>query len=104
MHPMVSQPVHCLRHLLTVPTVTDDNAHANRRMGGAAGMNDKIIHVQPLKKSEMQPSYGQDLGTGDVRHGVYGSLLNILGDTVWFIGAVPCCPCPNPYRNVQQGM
>ena len=67
-------------------------------------MSDKIIHVQPLKKSEMQPSYGQDLGTGDVRHGVYGSLLNVLGDAVGFVGAVPCCPCPNPYRNVQQGM
>jgi len=85
------------------PHVTDDTVHAHRRLAGAAGMSDKIIHVQPLKKSEMQPSYGQDLGTGDVRHGVYGSLLNILGDTVGFVGAVPCCPCPNPYRNVQQG-
>jgi erythrocyte band 7 integral membrane protein len=64
---------------------------------------DKIVNVQPLKRSEMQPSYGQDLGTGEVEHGIYGSLLNVLGDCVGLIGAIPCCPLPNPYRNVQQG-
>ena len=86
---------------------------------------DKIITVQPLKKSEMQvrvhhlthshsiiltifllplqPSYAQDLGTGEVTHGIYGSLLNLLGECVGFCGAFPCMPCPNPYRNVNQG-
>ena len=62
-----------------------------------------VITVQPLKKSEMQQSYAQDLGTGEVVHGLYGSLLNLLGDCVGFCGAFPCCPMPNPYRNVNQG-
>jgi len=51
----------------------------------------------------MQQTYAQDLGVGDVEHGVYGSLLNVLGDIVGCLGAVPCCPFPNPYRNVGQG-
>lgn len=82
-----------------------------------------MIHVQPLKRSEMQvcpfhmfhsfiflmvfllqPSYAQDLGTGEVTHGIYGSLLQGLGSLVGFCGAFPCCPLPNPFRNVQQGV
>jgi hypothetical protein len=62
-----------------------------------------VIHVEPLKRSEMQPSYAQDLGTGEVTHGVYGSLMHCLGSCVGFIGAIPCCPCPNPFRSVEQG-
>ncbi|EJD36571.1 hypothetical protein AURDEDRAFT_74053 [Auricularia subglabra TFB-10046 SS5] len=64
---------------------------------------DRIITVQPLKKSEMQPSYAQDMGLGDVTHGLYGSCLNALGVIIGCFGAVPCIPCPNPYRNVNQG-
>jgi len=64
---------------------------------------DHIIAVQPLKRSEMQQSYAQDLGTNEVIHGIYGSLLNGLGDCVGFCGAFPCLPFPNPYKNVQQG-
>jgi len=62
-----------------------------------------MIVVQPLKRSEMQPSYAQDLGTVEVTHGIYGSMLNGLGSIVGLCGAIPCCPCPNPFRNVQQG-
>ncbi|KAF8806125.1 hypothetical protein BYT27DRAFT_7102573 [Phlegmacium glaucopus] len=62
-----------------------------------------MIQVQPLKRSEMQPSYAQDLGTGEVTHGVYGSLLQGLGSVVGLLGAIPCCPFPNPFKNVQQG-
>jgi len=62
-----------------------------------------LINVQPLKRSEMQPSYAQDLGSQEVTHGVYGSLLQTLGICVGFFGAVPCCPLPNPFKNVQQG-
>lgn len=51
----------------------------------------------------MQPSYAQDLGTGEVTHGVYGSLLQVLGSCVGFCGAIPCCPFPNPFREVNQG-
>ncbi|KAJ7636517.1 hypothetical protein FB45DRAFT_906756 [Roridomyces roridus] len=62
-----------------------------------------IITVQPIKKAEMQPSYAQDLGLGEVTHGLYGSLLNGLGSIVGVCGMIPCCPFPNPFREVQQG-
>ncbi|KAI1789564.1 hypothetical protein LXA43DRAFT_892751 [Ganoderma leucocontextum] len=62
-----------------------------------------VIKVQPLKRSEMQPSYAQDLGTGEVTHGIYGSMLQAFGTCIGFFGAVPCCPCPNPFREVYQG-
>jgi len=51
----------------------------------------------------MQPSYAQDLGVGIVQHGVYGSLLNVLGSVIGCMGAFPCIPCPNPFREVNQG-
>jgi erythrocyte band 7 integral membrane protein len=38
-----------------------------------------------------------------VVHGIYGSLIQGLGSVVGFFGAIPCCPCPNPFRNVHQG-
>ena len=53
--------------------------------------------------TSLQPSYAQDLGLGNVQHGVYGSLLNALGSAVGFLGAFPCMPCPNPFREVRQG-
>ena len=62
-----------------------------------------LIHVEPLKRSEMQPSYAQDLGSEEVVHGFYGSMMHCLGSCVGFFGAVPCCPLPNPFRSVEQG-
>jgi len=63
----------------------------------------QVIHVEPLKRSEMQPSYAQDLGAGEVTHGVYGSMMQYLGSCIGFFGAIPCCPLPNPFRSVEQG-
>ncbi|KAF8272489.1 hypothetical protein EI94DRAFT_1769758 [Lactarius quietus] len=63
----------------------------------------QIIKVQPLKKDEMQPSYAQDMGIEGVTHGFYGSMMQSLGSCVGFLGAVPCCPCPNPFKEVRQG-
>ncbi|KAJ7042353.1 hypothetical protein C8F04DRAFT_98921 [Mycena alexandri] len=57
-----------------------------------------IIKVQPLKKEEMQ-----DLGTDEVTHGLYGSLLHGLGNCLGICGMVPCLPVPNPFQQVQQG-
>ncbi|KAJ7664069.1 hypothetical protein B0H17DRAFT_1092383 [Mycena rosella] len=74
---------------------------APRRANG--GDTQHLIKVQPLKKEEMQPSYAQDLGTDEVTHGLYGSLLQGLGCVVGLCGMVPCMPCPNPFRQVQQG-
>ncbi|KDQ64129.1 hypothetical protein JAAARDRAFT_43315 [Jaapia argillacea MUCL 33604] len=83
------------------PGVTDE-LHAKKPM--VPETRDRtVIHVQPLKRSEMQPSYAQDLGSGEVTHGLYGTLLQGLGNCVGFVGAIPCCPFPNPFRNVQQG-
>jgi regulator of protease activity HflC (stomatin/prohibitin superfamily) len=62
-----------------------------------------VIKVQPLKKDEMQPSYAQDLGVDTVTHGFYGSMMQTLGSCVGFCGAVPCCPLPNPFKEVRQG-
>ena len=62
-----------------------------------------VIKVQPLKKDEMQPLYAQDLGLEAVTHGFYGSMMQALGSCVGFCGAVPCCPFPNPFKEVRQG-
>ena len=62
-----------------------------------------VIKVQPLKKDEMQPSYAQDMGVGGVTHGFYGSMMQSLGSCIGFCGAIPCCPLPNPFKQVRQG-
>ncbi|KAK7062389.1 PHB domain-containing protein [Favolaschia claudopus] len=80
--------------------VTDDVPQGPRR---TAEPGKHIITVQPLKRSEMQPSYAQDLGTGEVTHGIYGSIMQCVGSITGLCGMVPCCPCPNPFREVQQG-
>ncbi|KAH8927393.1 hypothetical protein BT69DRAFT_1294158 [Atractiella rhizophila] len=71
-------------------------AHAQPREG--------LITVEPLKRSEMQPSYAQDLGLAEVEHGCYGTMINCLGAIAGTLGSVPCCfCCPNPYKEVRQG-
>jgi len=62
-----------------------------------------VIKVQPLKKDEMQPSYAQDMGIAGVTHGFYGSMMQSLGSCIGFCGAVPCCPFPNPFKEVRRG-
>ncbi|KAG2013048.1 stomatin family protein [Coprinopsis cinerea AmutBmut pab1-1] len=81
--------------------VTDDPVHTKKF--DPSNIKENVIHVQPLKRSEMQPSYAQDLGTGEVTHGIYGTMLQGLGSIIGFFGAIPCCPCPNPFREVEQG-
>jgi erythrocyte band 7 integral membrane protein len=61
------------------------------------------LKVQPLRKDEMQPSYAQDMGVENVPHGFYGSMMQTLGSCVGFCGAIPCCPFPNPFKEVHQG-
>lgn len=65
--------------------------------------NKHVIKVQPLRKDEMQPSYAQDLGVEGVTHGFYGSMMQAMGSCVGFCGAIPCCPLPNPFKEVRQG-
>ncbi|KAJ7144002.1 hypothetical protein C8R44DRAFT_973755 [Mycena epipterygia] len=84
----------------------DRNEEPGTAAGGVRrvpGADHHMIKVQPLKKEEMQPSYAQDLGTHEVMHGFYGTMLQALGACVGVCGMVPCCPFPNPFRQVQQG-
>lgn len=50
----------------------------------------------------MQPSYAQDMGVGSIQHGFYGSMMNGLGSLVGTIGMIPCCPAPNPFKDVRK--
>jgi erythrocyte band 7 integral membrane protein len=84
---------------LTVPVTEEPLPRDPHR----TGLSKHVIKVQPLKKDEMQPSYAQDLGVETVTHGFYGSMMQTLGSCIGFCGAVPCCPLPNPFREVRQG-
>lgn len=77
------------------PRVAKMSVDAARKQG--------VLTVQPLRPNEMQPSYAQDLGTGSITHGFYGSMKNAMGLGFGLFGMIPCCPFPNPYKNVQQG-
>ncbi|KAG9015398.1 hypothetical protein FRB94_000002 [Tulasnella sp. JGI-2019a] len=82
--------------------VTDEPLHSHRQP--KRDLNDKgLIKVQPLQQSEMQQSYAQDMGLDGIDHGVYGTCINALGSICGLFGAIPCCPCPNPFKSVQQG-
>ncbi|KAI0251344.1 hypothetical protein BJV78DRAFT_1212651 [Lactifluus subvellereus] len=67
------------------------------------GVSKHIHKVQPLRKDDMQVSCAQDLGVDTVTHGFYGSMMQGLGSCVGFCGAIPCCPFPNPFKEVRQG-
>lgn len=63
-----------------------------------------LVTVQPLRRSEMQPSYKQNLGLENIEHGFYGSLINGIGAVAGFFGQIPCCICcPNPFQEIEQG-
>ncbi|KAJ7830739.1 hypothetical protein B0H14DRAFT_3464599 [Mycena olivaceomarginata] len=68
---------------------------------GDAGESYPVVDRAIL--TSQKPSYAQDLGAHEVTHGLYGSLLNGLGSILGVCGMVPCCPVPNPFREVQQG-
>ncbi|KAF1816303.1 hypothetical protein P152DRAFT_409085 [Eremomyces bilateralis CBS 781.70] len=65
-----------------------------------------LIKVQPPRREDLQPSYAQDIhpDTEDASaHGWYGGMVDAFGQVIGTLGAVPCCPFPNPYRPVNQG-
>jgi len=50
------------------------------------------------------PPHGKDWKeTYAAQHGFYGSMMNTLGTCVGTCGMIPCCPFPNPFKNVNQG-
>ncbi|KAI9801514.1 MAG: hypothetical protein M1833_002746 [Piccolia ochrophora] len=87
------------------------SAHSGNGKGPAGGSQNGpsrpggVIHVEPPKREDLQPSYAQTLGEEDNgAHGWYGAMINSLGSCVGFLGAIPCCiVCPNPYKPVSQG-
>ncbi|WVQ82948.1 hypothetical protein IAT38_005084 [Cryptococcus sp. DSM 104549] len=84
--------------------VTDDMPRqAKMTTQGGERTQGGLLVVKPLQKADMQPSYAEDLGTGGIQHGFYGSMLNGLGACIGNIGMIPCCPCPNPFKEVGQG-
>jgi erythrocyte band 7 integral membrane protein len=66
-----------------------------------------IIHIQPPRHEDLQPSYAKVLNPDHqdtAAHSWYGAMIDGLGSVIGTCGAVPCCiVCPNPYRPVQQG-
>ncbi|EHK99865.1 Band 7/SPFH [Glarea lozoyensis ATCC 20868] len=77
-----------------------------RASGTTAGRSDNpLVHVEPPRREDLQPSYAQVLqGDDTAAHGWYGSMINMLGSCIGNLGAIPCCiVCPNPYKNVAQG-
>lgn len=88
--------------------VTEDQPRQPKMSTAAAAAaartpDGSLIIVQPLTKRDMQPSYAQDMGTASIEHGFYGSMMNGLGSCIGNLGMIPCCPFPNPFKNVQQG-
>ncbi|KAM0714271.1 hypothetical protein Q7P37_010058 [Cladosporium fusiforme] len=75
--------------------------------GPSRGPGDPIVHVQPPRREDLQPSYAQVIkpDTEDASNtGWYGGMINTLGSLIGTLGAVPCCLCcPNPYKPVDQG-
>lgn len=71
--------------------------------GAGAGKLPPTVMVQPLRKAEMQPSYAQEMDNSGESHGLYGAFISGLGACIGTLGAVPCCPLPNQFRNVGQG-
>ncbi|SPO47695.1 related to stomatin [Moesziomyces antarcticus] len=70
----------------------------------AAQTNAGLVTVQPLRRSEMQPSYKQNLGLDTVDHGFYGTMINGIGAVAGFFGQLPFCfCCPNPFKEIEQG-
>ncbi|OJD20487.1 hypothetical protein ACJ73_08177 [Blastomyces percursus] len=69
--------------------------------------NNGIVTVQPARLEDLQPSYAQVLKhpDGDATvHGWYASMIHTLGESIGFLGAIPCCfCCPNPFKPIAQG-
>ncbi|OZJ01832.1 hypothetical protein BZG36_04783, partial [Bifiguratus adelaidae] len=57
-----------------------------------------------LAQQGIQPSYSMELPLDSIHHGIYGSMMNTLGNIFGTLGAIPCCVCfPNPYKRIYQG-
>ena len=93
-------------------SMTDNTANSGKDLlkqpkSGQPFRDEPIIHVQPPRREDLQPSYahvlhadGQDANV----NGWYGNMIEGLGRVIGTCGAIPLCVvCPNPYHSVQQG-
>ncbi|RDW86896.1 slipin family protein [Aspergillus mulundensis] len=65
-----------------------------------------LVDVQPPRLSDLQPRYASTIQHDDSSpeaHGWYASFKHTIGECIGGLGVIPCCPCPNPFRPVQQG-
>ncbi|BEJ13215.1 hypothetical protein CspHIS471_0303890 [Cutaneotrichosporon sp. HIS471] len=101
-----TQPLHSHDHSDTEDLhryVTEEMPRAVKMAVAGPSNEGAILTVQPLRKTDMQPSYAQDFGSGSVTHGFYGSMMTGLGSCIGLFGQFPCLPLPNPYKEVRQG-
>jgi erythrocyte band 7 integral membrane protein len=88
---------------------TDNTTNSGKALlnNGAAHRDAPIVHVEPPRREDLQPSYAKVLKPDQEdasSHSWYASMIDGLGSFIGTCGAVPCCIfCPNPYRPVQQG-
>lgn len=85
---------------------TDTNGKAPVDGGSGARVVEPIVHVEPPRREDLQPSYARVIkpDTEDAQHGWYGGMINTLGSCIGNLGAIPFCfCCPNPYKPVAQG-
>ncbi|KAL4944487.1 hypothetical protein BDV06DRAFT_187165 [Aspergillus oleicola] len=82
---------------------------SNLPVNGKAPANNPghgLVDVQPPRLSDLQPRYASVIRHDDSNpeaHGWYASFKHSIGECVGGLGIIPCCPCPNPFRPVQQG-
>jgi hypothetical protein len=112
---------------MSAESSTAINTAANTGVNGKATQQPHgLVEVQPPRLSDLQPRYASTIQHDDSNpeaHGWYASFsmsspqkgLNFeranqaipiehsIGECIGGLGVIPCCPCPNPFRPVQQG-
>lgn len=88
-------------------TFVPANGNSHESNGTGKQRANGLIHVEPPRRQDLQPSYASILKPDtedDSAHGWYGNMISTLGSVVGSLGAIPCCICcPNPYKPVDQG-
>ncbi|KAL4744390.1 hypothetical protein BDW72DRAFT_209051 [Aspergillus terricola var. indicus] len=92
---------------MSAESSTAINTAANTGVNGKAAQQPHgLVDVQPPRLSDLQPRYASTIEHDDSNpeaHGWYASFKHTIGECIGGLGVVPCCPCPNPFRPVQQG-
>lgn len=90
----------------TQPAPQSINAgFASSNHAGHSTSTTEPLVVAPVERGDLQKSYATELGprSDDAGDGFYGNFIDWMGTIIGTLGAIPCCPCPNPYKEVNQG-